>query len=124
MALISFTSFRFPGRAISVALAVLAACVALAACDMQQDDHPASPGDTADAASAAEAPEPASGWRFVRIGASAADAGASMSARVKGDRRLSGPPAAAASSASSASTLSASSAVVPSDAASAKAARR
>ncbi|WP_175730703.1 c-type cytochrome [Burkholderia ambifaria] len=133
MALISFASFRFPGRAISVALAVLAACVALAACDMQQDDHPASAGDTADAASAAEAPEPASGWRFVRIGASAGDAGASMSARVKEDRRLSGAPVVAASAAAAASAVSAVSAAAavsartaaaPSDAASAKAARR
>ncbi|WP_155720440.1 c-type cytochrome [Burkholderia anthina] len=56
---------------------------------MQPDDNAAAAGDTADAASAAEAPEPASGWRFVRIHASAADAGASMSARAREDPRLS-----------------------------------
>ncbi|HIH2650895.1 TPA: cytochrome c, partial [Burkholderia cenocepacia] len=88
MALISLASlpFRVPGRRARVAFAV---CVALCGCDMQRDDNAAAPGDAADAASAAEAPEPASGWRFVRIGASAADAAASMSARVKDDRRLS-----------------------------------
>ncbi|MGU2439589.1 c-type cytochrome [Burkholderia cenocepacia] len=88
MALISFASFPFrvPRRRAGVAFAV---CVALCGCDMQRDDNAAAPGDAADAASAAEAPEPASGWRFVRIGASAADAAASMSARVKDDRRLS-----------------------------------
>ncbi|WP_322075235.1 c-type cytochrome [Burkholderia cenocepacia] len=88
MALISFASFPFrvPRRRAGVAFAV---CVALCGCDMQRDDNTAAPGNAADAASAAEAPEPASGWRFVRIGASAADAAASMSARVKDDRRLS-----------------------------------
>ncbi|QTO23984.1 cytochrome c [Burkholderia seminalis] len=92
MALIPFVSLlsraaaRVPGRRAGIALAV---CAVLCACDLRQDDNAASAGDTADAASAAEAPEPASGWRFVRIRASAADAGASMSARVQHDPRLS-----------------------------------
>lgn len=118
MALISFAlfPFRFPGRRAGVAFAV---CVALCGCEMRQDDNTAAPGNAADAASAAEAPEPASGWRFVRIGASAAEAGASMSARVKDDRRLSRDRGAlvADSTSSAASTP-------PPDAASASTARR
>ncbi|RQZ41724.1 cytochrome c [Burkholderia sp. Bp9090] len=124
MALISFAALAsivsrparlVPGRGVGVALA---ACAALAACDMQRDDHAMSAGDTADDASAAEAAEPASGWRFVKIRA-AADAGASMSARVESDRRLSRSRDATASD-SAASGASA----TPRDAASAAAARR
>ncbi|RQS28928.1 cytochrome c [Burkholderia sp. Bp8992] len=114
MALISFASFTFrvPGRRAGVLLAI---CVALCGCDRQRDDNAASAGETAGAASAAEAPEPASGWRFVRIGASAADAGASMSARARDDPRLSRSRDAAQGSAASAP---------PPDAASASTARR
>ncbi|WP_321809653.1 cytochrome c [Burkholderia sp. BCC1985] len=85
VSIVSLSARLVPRRRAGVALA---ACAALAACDMQRDDHAMSAGDTADAASAAEAAEPASGWRFVKIRA-AADAGASMSARVESDRRLS-----------------------------------
>ncbi|WP_322040012.1 cytochrome c [Burkholderia diffusa] len=90
MALISFASCVSCAarvgrrRRVGVALVVCALC----ACDMQQDDHAAPAGDPAEAASPAEAPEPASGWHFVRIRASAADAGASMSDRVNRDPRL------------------------------------
>ncbi|MBR7962397.1 cytochrome c [Burkholderia vietnamiensis] len=98
-------------RGAGIALA-LALCAALAACDAHDDDRATSAGDTADAASQAEAPEPASGWRFVRIRASAADTGASMSARVNGDSRLAASPAATAATAA------------PPDASSAAAARR
>ncbi|WP_175873501.1 cytochrome c [Burkholderia sp. BCC0397] len=119
MALISFAACIVPGRRAGVTLAV---CVALGACDMQPDDHAATAGDTAGAASATEAPEPASGWRFVRILASAAsavDAGASMSARARDDPRLSRSREAAApgSAASGASAP-------PPDTASASTARR
>ncbi|HDR9091581.1 cytochrome c [Burkholderia vietnamiensis] len=84
MALISYASFLVRRRRAALAVAL---CATLAACDMQQDDRALSGGEAADAASAVEAPEPASGWRFVRI-AAAADAGASMSARVEEDLRL------------------------------------
>jgi mono/diheme cytochrome c family protein len=109
----SATIFNMRRRAgVAFALALLAA---LAACDVHEDDRAVSAGDTADAASQAEAPEPASGWRFVRIRASAADAGASMSARVNGDPRLAASPAAASPS---------SGATAPPNASSAAAARR
>lgn len=119
MALIPFASLRVAGRRAGVALGVCAAyvaCFALAACDARQDDRAMSSGERADAASAADAPEPASDWRFVRIRAAAADAGASMSARANGDPRLS-QRRAAASSAAPAS-------VPPPDPAAATAARR
>ncbi|HDR9015734.1 TPA: cytochrome c, partial [Burkholderia vietnamiensis] len=113
MALISYASFLVRRRRAALAAAL---CATLAACDMQQDDRALSGGEAADAASAVEAPEPASGWRFVRI-AAAADAGASMSARVEEDPRLAqrrravvgasgGVALSAASSASSASSVS------------------
>ncbi|KVL28863.1 cytochrome C [Burkholderia territorii] len=128
MALISFASrVSFAAhvarrcRRASVAFAV---CAALCACDMQQDDRAASAGDAADAASATEAPEPASGWRFVRIRAASTDTGASMSARVNRDPRLAQRHDAAAAPAAAASSDAgpASSASSPAPAASASSA--
>ncbi|WP_027785960.1 MULTISPECIES: cytochrome c [Burkholderia] len=116
MALISFASCFVPGRRAGIALAV---CTALCACDMQRDDDAAAASDTAGAASAAQAPEPASGWRFVRIRTSAADAGASMSARARDDPRLS-----RSRDASAADSGASSAAAPPPHAASASTARR
>ncbi|HEM7906018.1 TPA: cytochrome c, partial [Burkholderia multivorans] len=79
MALISSARFPFRFRrrgACRSAAVAFALGVALAGCDPLDDGS--APRDTADAASAASAPEPASGWRFTRI---RAPADAAMSAR-------------------------------------------
>ncbi|KUY90348.1 MULTISPECIES: cytochrome c [unclassified Burkholderia] len=134
MALISFASCVSCAERVGRrrrACVALAVCAALCACDMQQDDHAAPAGDPAEAASPAEAPEPASGWRFVRIRASAADAGASMSDRVNRDPRLaqrrdtaSAQASAAPSDASSASPPASASSTSPASSASAASAAR
>ncbi|KAB0630726.1 cytochrome c, partial [Burkholderia latens] len=111
MAMIRSGAVSITRRRAGIALAL---CVALAACDVHEDDRAMSADDTPDAASQAEAPEPASGWRFVRIRASAADAGASMSARINSDPRL----------AASRAAVPASAAAAPPSASSAAAARR
>ncbi|NIE62214.1 hypothetical protein F3J15_38270, partial [Burkholderia sp. Ap-955] len=80
-----------PGRRAGVALGALAAlavCGVLAGCSPQDDT--ARTDDTPEAASSASVPsdEPDTGWRYIRIRASAADAvapPASMSARASQD---------------------------------------
>ncbi|HDW8035844.1 TPA: cytochrome c, partial [Burkholderia multivorans] len=91
MALISSARFRFRFRfrfrlrcARRPAIVALALSAVLGGCDPLDDGS--AQRDTADAASAASAPEPAAGWRFTRI---RAPADAAMAARAERDARLS-----------------------------------
>ncbi|WP_412529723.1 c-type cytochrome [Burkholderia lata] len=89
-----------PGRRVGTALGALAAlavCSVLAGCSPQDDT--ARTDDTPEAASSASVPkdEPDTGWRYIRIRASAADAAAphaSMAARASQDPWLAQPGAA------------------------------
>ena len=100
-----------PGRRAGVALGALAALAALAVCSAlagcsPQDDTARTDDATEPASSASVPTEADTGWRYIRIRASAADAAASpasMAARASQDPRLAQPGAAATPASAAAS---------------------